>query len=161
MNYLIVGLIVTTVFAFLLDNVPGIHETYGPWPVGFETFAVAVFTVEYVGRIWVAPENERHRGAVRWRLRWLVSPLGIVDLLAILPFYLGFFFPADLLLLRLFGLFRILRLAKIARYSRSLKTMTRVVRRKRRELGMALFVLSLFLVLAAWLIGLSERSVQP
>lgn len=160
-NYTIVTLILASVVGFMLETVEPIRAEHGFWLVALETGAVAVFTVEYLGRVWAAPEDERYEGALVGRLRWMASPLGLIDLLAILPFYLGFLFPTDLILLRLLRLFRVLRLAKIARYSRALKTMTRVVRRKRRELAMGFFTLTLFLVLAAWAMWLVERNVQP
>lgn len=159
-NYGIVALILTSVVAFLLETIPEVRAVHGSRLVLFETLAVAVFTVEYAGRLWTAREDDRYAG-IGGRLRWMGSPLAVVDLLAILPFYLGFLVPVDLIALRLLRLFRILRLGKIARYSRSLKTMTRVVRRKRRELLMAFFTLTLFLVLAAWAMWLTERHAQP
>lgn len=159
-NHAIVALISASVLAFLLETVPWIQAAYGRGLALFEAGAVVVFTVEYLGRLWSAPEDERY-GGPGGRLRWMVSPLAIVDLLAILPFYLGFLVPVDLIALRLLRLFRILRLGKIARYSRSLKTMTRVVRRKRRELVMGFFTLTVLLVLASWAMWLTERHAQP
>lgn len=160
-NYVIVALILATVAAFLLETMQPVRARAGAWLHRVELFAVAVFSVEYVGRLWTAPEDERFGDGWRARLRWMVSPLAIVDLLAILPVYLGSLVTVDLFLLRLLRLFRILRLAKIARYSRSLRTMTRVVRRKRQELLMGFFTLAILLVLAAWGMWLVEREVQP
>ncbi len=160
-NHLLIGLILATAVAFMLETVDPIRERYGSWLVGFEGVAVIMFTLEYIGRVWTAPEEPRFAHPVTGRLRWMITPLAIVDLLAIVPFYLGAYLPYDLILLRLLRLFRVIRLAKISRYSRSLQTMARVVRRQRQELFMAFATVLMLMVLAAWGMWLIESSVQP
>lgn len=160
-NYLIVVLILASVVAYVLETMPEVSRRIGPELVRLELFAVAVFSVEYVGRLWTVPEDPRYSDGWRGRLRWIGTPLAIVDLLAILPFYLGALVTTDLILLRVMRLFRILRIAKISRYSESLRTMTRVFRNKRRELLTSVLTLSLLLVLAAWGMWLVEGEVQP
>lgn len=160
-NHVIIALIVATVLAFMLETVPSIQERFGVWLFRFEMLAVFAFTVEYVGRVWSAVEEPRFAHPLKGRLRWMVTPLGVVDLLAILPFFLATVLPHGLIVLRLLRLFRVVRLAKIARYSRSLQMMVRVVRRKRRELVMAFFSVGILLVLAAWGMWMIEHPVQP
>jgi voltage-gated potassium channel len=78
----------------------------------FEIFSIAVFTIEYLLRAWVAPENPVYAGRPAWsaRLRYLVSPVALVDLIAILPAYLGLMMTIDLRYLRLLRLLRRLKL---------------------------------------------------
>ena len=65
-----------------------------------EVVLVVVFTAEYALRLWTAPLADPARTPLRARLRYLVRPMAVIDLLAILPFYLPFVFPIDLRVLR-------------------------------------------------------------
>lgn len=127
----------------------------------FEVFSVAVFTVEYLARLWVCTLDPRYGGAVRGRLRYARTPLAVIDLLAILPFYLPFFVAMDLRYLRALRLFRLFRILKMARYSVSLAIMARVVVRSREELLSTLFSAAVLLVIAASLMYHVEHDAQP
>jgi voltage-gated potassium channel len=159
-NVFIMTLILANVLAFALESVDGLGRRFGPRFRIFEAVSVFVFTVEYAGRLWVAPEHEEYEGPVKGRLRWAITPLAIVDLLAILPFYLAAL-PADLRVLRILRLFRVVRVLKLARYSRSLRALIEVVRRKRTQLEITVVGAGLLLVLAASLMWIVEGNVQP
>ena len=92
----------------------------------FEPFSIAVFSVEYVLRLWSCTTNPRYAHPVRGRLRFLLSPLGLIDLLAILPFFMPFF-GIDLRFVRTVRLLRIFRIVKLVRYSRALRLLGNVV----------------------------------
>jgi len=107
-------LIIANLFSLIFENVPGIYEPYKPWFEFFDLFSIAVFTVEYLLRFYLAAEDAAFKGKVSSRLAYVLSPFAIIDALAIVPFYL----------VRLFGLsidlhvlkaLRILRLLKIFR----------------------------------------------
>ena len=96
---------------------------------------MAIFTIEYAARLWVCTEHPATHGtsALRRRLRFAIGPFAVIDLLAILPFYVSRFVPSiDLRILRIF---RLLRLFKLARYSPALMTLGRVVIDERRATG--------------------------
>lgn len=97
-----VVLIATNVLAVILETVPSLDAAHGGFFVAFEVFSVAVFTVEYVLRVWVAVEDRRRAEVtpVAGRLRHMLTPMAIIDLLAFLPFYLTAFFAVDLRFLR-------------------------------------------------------------
>jgi voltage-gated potassium channel len=157
----LVVLIVANVVAAALETVPSIYETYGTLLIGFEIFSVAVFTVEYLLRLWTVPEDPRFRraGAVSGRIRHASQPLMIIDLLAIAPVYISLLFPiADLRFLRVF---RLLRLLKIARYSPALETLWHVIVSERRALVGSLIILLGMAVVLAHVMYLIERSAQP
>ena len=97
--------------------------------------AVAIFTIEYLTRLWVSIEHApvASHGKVLGRLRFAMGPYLLIDLLAIAPFYLALIVPAaDLRVLRVF---RLLRMLKLARYSPGLNTLIRVLSEERRALG--------------------------
>lgn len=157
----IVALILLNVVAFVLESIPSLAARYGSFFTLFETVSVAIFTAEYLARLWVAPEDPQTPHPVLGRLRWSVTPLALVDLLAVAPFYLGALVPLDLRVLRALRVLRILRILKLARYSKALQAMGRVIRRKKQELVMTLAACSLLLVVAASLMWMAEQEVQP
>ncbi len=148
--------------AVVLESVASLHQAYGQAFHVFEAFSVAVFSVEYLLRVW--SEAERSEGALGERGPWLrrlayaTSPLALVDLAAILPFFLTTFFTVDLRFLRLL---RLLRILKFTRYSGALGTIGEVLHRERRSLGTAFFVLFIVLVFASSAIYLVEHRAQP
>src|ERR1043166_8366965 len=113
---LIVLLIVINLAAVTFESVPSVQARYGVLFTVIEAVSLAVFTIEYALRVWVAGEHGLHRHEGEWRARWryIASAAGIVDLLAVLPFWFAFAVPADL---RAVLVFRIVRFLKLARYS--------------------------------------------
>ena len=94
-------------------------------------------------------------------MRFLVSPVGLIDLLAIVPFYLPLLIPVDLRVVRILRLVRFLRLLKLTRYTRSVTAIAAVVRERRHELMVAVFLTSLLLMVASTLMYYMESKVQP
>lgn len=161
LNAGIVALILLNVAAFVLESVAELSARYGPAFHAFEIASVAVFSVEYLLRLWSATEDPERADPIAGRLRWAATPLALVDLFAVLPFYLGALVPLDLRVLRVLRLLRLVRVLKLARYSRALQAMGRVIRRKRRERLMTLFACSLLLILASSMMWMAEHEVQP
>ncbi len=110
---IIVWLIVLNLFALLIELVPQIHEPYRVWFDRFDLFSVAVFTIEYLLRLYTAPEDPQFRASARPRLAFARNPFAIVDLLAVLPFYLQAVLPIDLRALRVLRLLRLLKLFRL------------------------------------------------
>lgn len=160
-NASIVVLILLNVLAIILDTVQSLTVAYGAWLDAFEILSVAVFTVEYLARLWVVPEDPSFRGAVRGRLRWMGTPLAVVDLLAVLPFYLPMLVGVDLRFLRVLRLFRLVRVLKLARYSNAIRSMGRVFRAKRQQLLMTLVLVGVLLIVSSSLMYLAEHEAQP
>lgn len=159
----IVGLIVLNVAAMIVESVEQVRSLAPAWFTAFEYFSVAVFSLEYVLRIWSCVEEPQYAGPIRGRVRFAVSPLAIVDALAVLPFYLPFF-SVDLRVLRMFRLFRIMRImriAKLARYSESLQMLLRVVKSRKEPLISAGLILLILLVVAASMMYYAEHDAQP
>tara|TARA_R110001592_G_scaffold279960_1_gene547327 strand:- start:3486 stop:4661 length:1176 start_codon:yes stop_codon:yes gene_type:complete len=160
-DIVMVALIVANVLSVILETVPGLDATHGDLFHAFDRVSVAVFTAEYLARLWVAVEHPpvaRH-GAFLGRLRFAMGPYLLIDLLAIVPFYLSLFMPAaDLRVLRIF---RLLRMLKLARYSPGLNTLMRVLAEERRALGAALVVMLGLLVVCSTIVFHLEHAVQP
>jgi voltage-gated potassium channel len=152
-------LIALNVAAVMADSV---HDLAAQWsrPLHqFELISVTIFSIEYLLRLWVAPEQEAYAHPLWGRLRYLVTPLAILDLLAVLPAFLPVTF--DLRFLRAVRLMRMLRVAKIARYSKALKIIRGVLADRRDELLATASVLLLVVVLASCLMFEIEHDAQP
>lgn len=159
-DYLIILLIVLNTVAVLLESVASIRQMAGHGFEILETFSVVIFTLEYLLRLWACPEDPRYADGLRGRLRFMVQPMAVIDLLAILPFYFAFL-GADLRVLRLLRLFRIFRVFKLSRYSDAMQTLGRVFWAQRAELSMSLFVGFLMMIIAASVVFAFEHDAQP
>lgn len=156
----IVTLIVLNVAAFVADTVPWIRAGWGQWLYRFEVFSVAVFTVEYALRLWVAVEVPYLSRLPSWRarIRQAVRPALLIDLLAILPFFLSHFFAIDLRVLRTL---RLLRFLKLSRYSPAMHTLIRVISNERKALLGAGLLLATALLFSSTLMYYLESEAQP
>lgn len=153
-------LIVTNVTAVVIETLEPVARVAGPFLKAFEIFSVAVFSCEYLARIWVCTENRAagQGGPAVMRIRHALTPMALIDLIAILPFYLSVFMTLDLRFMRVF---RLLRLLKLSRYSPALKTVGVVFHTQRRSLAAGLLIMLVTLVFASSIVYLLEREAQP
>jgi len=156
----LIVLIAVNVIAVILESVPSFSAAFGPQFRAFEVFSVAVFTVEYGIRVWscVEIQDGRYEASLRGRLRYMLTPLALIDLVAILPFYLAMFFSIDLRFLRVL---RLLRVFKLTRYSAAMTVLLEVLRQEARSFGAVLFILCVVLIMASSGIYLLEHKLQP
>lgn len=160
-NTLLVALIVLNVLAVMLDTVQGIHSEYSTFFADFEIHSVGIFSIEYLLRLWTCTCTEVYSDPLRGRLLYMLSPLAIVDLLAILPFYVPMLIPVDLRFLRILRLIRIFRLFKLARYSESMQTFANVLKDKKEDLLLALTLGGMLLIISSTLMFYAEHDAQP
>jgi voltage-gated potassium channel len=156
----LLGLILLSVLGAVLGTVHAIEARYSAPLQALERGAVLVFSAEYLARVWAAPVDPRYRGAVWGRLRYVLTPMALVDLLAVLPFYLaaagvGAAFAGAL------RVFRIFRLIKALRYMPGAVILWQVARGKREELLIAAAALLILLLAASSLMFYAEHDLQP
>ena len=156
----LITLISLNVVSVIFESVQGIYDAAPMFFNGFELFSVVIFTIEYVMRIWSAPDHVeiKFRHPFWGRLRFMLTPMQLLDLIVILPFYLVFFVPVDLRMLRVL---RLLRVFRLTRYSSSMGLLLQVLKKEGRNIGAALFVLLLLIIMAASLTYLAEQNAQP
>jgi voltage-gated potassium channel len=157
---LLVLLIIVNLVAVALESMPQLHDRYLLLFDTIEFVSLVVFTAEYLLRIWSSVEYgpHRHMSPTAARLRYILSPAGLVDLVAVLPFWFAPFVPSDL---RVLQVLRVVRFFKIARYSPAMRSLLDVLYRERRALfGCLVITLGTALVSAA-LMHLAEGRVQP
>ena len=156
----LVALILLNVLAFAAETVPDLAERYGAAFEAFNIFSVIVFTIEYALRIWSAVEIPflKRLTPTAARIRFALRPYPMIDLLAILPYYLSLLVAVDLRVLRVLRLFRLL---KLARYSPALHALFQVIINERRSLSGALLLMLIMLLFSATGIYYLERHAQP
>jgi voltage-gated potassium channel Kch len=125
-----------------------------------DTLAFLMFAVEYVARLYCAPENPKYQHRRFARLAYARSGHAIIDLLVIVPFLIQYVLPLGLDL-RFLRVFRLLRLLKLTRYTRAAHTLYSVVRREAQVLLAAAFVMLLLVVLTASIGYIFEHDAQP
>src|SRR2546426_6784742 len=159
-KFLLLSLIVASVAAVALETVGSLKASYASLFALIEVVAVAVFTLDYALRWWVAPERDPASAAEPWRarLRYAVSAYGVIDLLAILPFYGNLFLPIHPDWLP--GL-QLLRLLEVSRYAPGLSLFVAVIRNESRPLLAALLVMAVLLVVESGIMFVIEREAQP
>ena len=159
-NAFIVTLIVLNAVAFAAETVDDLAARYHSFFDAFNVFSVAVFSIEYLLRLWSAVEIPMLSRMPPWqaRLRFALRPVMLIDLFAVLPFYLYPIFPIDLRVLRVLRLFRLL---KLVRYSPALQTLGRVVQDEYRALLGALLIILVLLLFASTAAYFLESGAQP
>lgn len=119
-----------------------------------------VFAIEYIARVWVAVENPRFASSRFPRLRYMVSPMAIVDLLAVVPTFFAFG-GAPNLLLRFLRVLRMLRLAKLGRTSDAWHHIREAVAERRHEFALILGLLFITILVSGSLLYVAEAEAQP
>ena len=156
------GLVVLNLIAVALESVPTLQINYGSWFYSFEIFSVIVFTVEYVARVWSAPAKRDHENGetgLKARMRYIFSFYGLIDLVAILPFYIQAFFPG--LDLRVLRALRLLRILKLNHYNSALDDLFGAIVEEKKSFLTTLYIFSVAFVLSSSLIYYAEHKVQP
>lgn len=156
----LISLISLNVLAVVFESLPELDAAYHPQFKIFEIFSVIIFTIEYALRVWSAIEsdNPRYKSPVMGRIRFMLSPLALIDLMVILPFFLSALIGIDLRMLRAL---RLLRVFRLTRYASSMNLLLRVLRDEGPIISAALFVLLMLIVVAASVTYLAEHKAQP
>ncbi len=148
-DLVIQSLIVLSLVSFSIETLPSLSAGLRRILYWTEAVTVAIFTIEYLLRIYVADR----------KLAFIFSFFGLVDLLAILPFYVA---PGlDLRAVRSFRLLRLFRILKLARYNKAVRRFHRALHIAREELTLFLFVALILFYLSAVGIYYFENEAQP
>ena len=160
-DYFILGLVFLNIVAVVLESVSRPYSNYAIFFTIFELISVVLFTCEYGLRIWAsgAQPSEAKHGSAKNRLKYIFSFHGIIDLVAILPFYLQVLLPG--LDLRVLRILRLLRVFKLSHYSSALEDLFSAIYQERRSFAAASYLLLLALILTSSFMYYAENSHQP
>jgi voltage-gated potassium channel len=126
---------------------------------GIELFSVIVFSIEYIIRLWTA--NFRYPSSKHPYLRYFFSTLAIIDLAAILPFYLPFITRLDLRFLRILRILRMFRVFKLGHYSESMLIIGKVLKKEKEKLITTIILTVIMIFVASTLMYYVENPAQP
>lgn len=156
----ILALILVNVLLVILDtfSLPAkVKSVFGV----IETISVVIFTVEYILRIWTSDLLYPDLSPARARIQYIFSFMALIDLFAILPFYIPFLIPVDLRVLRMLRMVRLLRIFKVNRYTHALSKIGNVFRKKANELLSSIFIVCLLMLIASVIMYNVENAAQP
>ncbi|MBL81550.1 MAG: potassium channel protein [Rhodospirillaceae bacterium] len=154
-------LVSVNVLAVSLETIDSLHRAYADIFLWIEVVSVFLFTLEYGLRFWsvAASADERGMSSLKARLSYVLSPTGIIDLVAILPSLLPLLFGSiDLRWLRIL---RLARLFKFSHYTTALEDLISSVRRERQSFVATIYLLFLALMISSTLIYVFEHELQP
>lgn len=156
----LVSLVLVSVAAVILESVPSLDARFGRLFIGIELVAALVFTAEYALRLWTAVEHGPLRGLspARARVTLAMQPAMVVDLIAIVPFFLALLLPEDLKVLLIF---RLIRFFKLARYSPGMRSLQDAIVEERRALLACFVILCGVTIVAAAAMHMVEAAAQP
>ena len=156
----LIVLIVANIFAIILDTEVEIHEHYLTYFDWLEMFSLVFFSVEYICRVYSIVENPKYAHPLRGRLRYMVTPLALIDLLAVVPFYVKYS-TVSLTFLRILRLMALFRVFKIARYLHALKLFKHVMKDRKEQLVLSVIFILFVLVIISFVMFYAEHDAQP
>jgi voltage-gated potassium channel len=152
------------IVAIIMESVRDINDQYNAFFRKLESISVIIFTIEYVLRLWTAPENPKYQKPSLGRLRYSLTTMSLIDLFSILPYYLTMFLPLlpmDMRFIRIIRLFRLIRVLKIARYLKALNLIQAVLRERREQIVLSIMFIIFLLVIVSTLMYYVENGAQP
>lgn len=160
-SWVLTLLVLCNVAAVILESVPTIEAKYGQALTLFDTVSVLFFSVEYFLRIWTAAEKNRSPQATdtHRRLRYMLSFHGLIDLMAVLPFFLQSILPG--LDLRFLRIIRVMRILKLSHYSTALEDLLASIDAEKDAFISALYLLALSILFTSCLMYYAEHTLQP
>jgi voltage-gated potassium channel len=159
-EFLLIAIIVLNILAIVCESIKEVHEEYSQPFHRFEVFSVVFFTIEYILRIYSIVEKREFSDPITGRIKFIGSPMAMIDLMAFLPFYLSFL-PLDLRILRIFRLMGLFRMFKVARYMHALSMFKKVLNDRREQLVLSIFFILFILVIISTTMFYVEREAQP
>jgi voltage-gated potassium channel len=165
-SFALIALIIVNAVSLVISTVESVYQSAPLFFDLLETIILAIFTVEYGVRLWAATADPQYASPIRGRLRFALTPLAFVDLIAILPSFVaalaGILFGVQLVDLSLLRAVRLVsRVAKMSRYSTGVRALGRVMMKKREELLTVIVVLLVLLLVSSSLMYFAERAAQP
>ncbi len=159
-DWFLIAIISLNILAVIFESVGSLAANYRDFFHWFEVFSVVIFSIEYLTRVWASVEHPgiKYSHPVWGRLRYMLTPMAILDLVVILPLFLAVMGAADLRFLRVL---RLLRVFRLTRYSSAVRLLTEVLKDEAANIGAAMFILMMMVVLSASLVYLAEASAQP
>ena len=154
-----ITLIIINLFVTIMETVESFYDKYTYICDLIEYVTLYMFLVEYLLRIFCSGHREKYRG-IKGKLKFLIKPTMIIDLVSILPIFLGVF-TNDLVIIKVLRLLRIFRLFKLARYSSAFDIVVNVFSKKKEYVFISLLLIFFLLILSSSTMYFIEHEAQP
>ncbi len=158
-NVFIIILIILNVVSVMLETVPEFHDESAEqrFFYYFDLFSVVIFTIEYLLRLWSSNHDPKYRHPIWGRLRYMLTPSALIDLLAFLPFYLVSVVSIDLRIIRLLRLLRFLRLFQLTAYMGATQMIMNVFRKRANDLVLSLIIMIFLIIISSSMLYFAEH----
>jgi voltage-gated potassium channel len=163
-NIFIISLIILNVLAVMIETIDSIHLKYKIYFDWFDRISVFIFTLEYILRVWSCTHDPRYKGSIKGRIKYMLTPGAIIDLLAFLPFYIHLITgpgSLDLRTLRILRLMRLFRLFRLTAYTKSAQMIFNVFKSRINELILSFIMVVFLVIIASCLLYFAEHNAQP
>jgi len=157
----IFALISLNIMAVIIDSYKSVNGILEIFLAYFEIFSIIIFSLEYILRVLSSPYKYGNTYKFTNIIRYVLTPLALIDLLSILPFYIPVIIKCDLRFIRIIRVFRLIRVLKIKRYSKSIDLISRVLVKKRTDLIMTIIVIGIMILMSGSIMYFIENEVQP
>ncbi len=158
LSIFIITVIIINCISLIFESIGNFYEEM---PLLFDTIeivSVLIFTIEYLLRLWSFSASENYKS---WgRLKYMRRPMMIIDLLAILPFYIASM-GMDLRAIRIFRVFRVLRILKLGKYSASVNILGQVISKRKEDLTITVAMSLVLMFMASVVVYFAEHDTQP
>lgn len=159
-NRMLAVLILANIAAAILESVGTLNAKFDVAFRIFETCSLTIFIAEYLARVWVSVHCDKFGAPVTGRLKYICSPLALVDLAAIIPALMTGF-TSDFRFLRALRVLRMLRIWKLTRYSVSLQIVRSAVVETANQLFAVAAILVVVVIVSSGLMYVVEHPAQP
>ncbi|MEH6456801.1 MAG: ion transporter [Cocleimonas sp.] len=158
-NIALMVLILVNVVSIIASSEESINNRFSDFFYYLEIFTLIVFSIEYLLRVWISIEKTEKdlSQPFKSRLRYIFTPMALIDLLAIIPSFL-LLLGSDFLILRVL---RLVRIFKLTRYSRSMELLITVSKQEAETIISAIFILIILIIVSATGIHIVEGDIQP
>lgn len=153
--------IVANLVVAVLMTFNSIYDNYGHILGIIEFVTIIFFGIDYVLRIWTAPELYPDLPTARAIKKYILSFSGIVDIMSFLPYFLPVFIPGGAVAFRMLRIVRIFRLFRVNAYYDSINVITQVLKSKRQQLISSVFIVLVLMMASSLCMYSIENSVQP
>ncbi|UCH20873.1 MAG: ion transporter [Deltaproteobacteria bacterium] len=157
-NLFIITVIIINCAAMIFETAGDFYQRNPQLFNIIEVISVLIFSIEYLLRLW---SISAAKGYKAWgRVRYMMQPMMIIDLLAILPFYIASI-GLDLRAVRILRIFRALRILKLGKYSESMKILGQVFANRKEELSITVLITAILMFISSFVVYLTENTAQP
>lgn len=159
-NRFMIMVILAAVTLSVLGTEPTVVHENGKWFIYAEMAFGAIFAIEYFCRVWSVVEEPHDSSDFSKRVRYMSSPMAVIDLIVVIASLTPFVFT-DIAILRVVRLFRLAALAKFGRFSHALQELHEAVHSRRYELSVTVGLAACLMLFGATALYWAEGDIQP